>query len=162
MSNRLTQQLGAMLDAYDVVQRAEATRKRRLETEGLAFLAAFAALRAKLVRPTFEAAGELLRSHGHEFAIREEEFVFEGDGKTSEASITFCITPAGLEKAVAADGARRELSFSTRHYNKTVSVTNGAVPQSGTMAASGYGLAQIDAQLVEDEVLKLVAAIVRA
>src|SRR4051812_2750646 len=161
LSKRLMDELGQMLDAYDVVRRADEARKRRLETEGLAFLAAFAALRAKLVRPTFEAAGELLRSHGHEYTIREEEFVFEGDGKTSEASITFSITPAGLEKAVAADGARRELSLSTRHYNKTVSVTNGAVPQSGTLAAGGYGLAQIDAQLVEDELLKLVAAIVR-
>jgi len=154
-------ELGEMLDAYDVVRRADDARKRRLETEGLAFLAAFAALRAKLLRPTFEAAGEMLRARGHEYVIREEEFVFEADGKTSEAAITLAITPQGLEKALAADGARRELSFSTRHYNKTVSITNGAVPQSGTLAASGYGLGQIDAQIVEDELLKLVAAIVR-
>ena len=150
-----------MLDAYDVVRRADDARKRRLETEGLAFLAAFAALRAKLVRPTFEVAGEMLRARGHEYVIREEEFVFEGEGKTSEASISIAITPAGLEKAAAADNLKRELSFSTRHYNKTVSVVNGAVPQSGSLAASGYSLAQIDAQLVEDELLKLVAAIVR-
>ena len=154
-------ELGEMLDAYDVVRRADDARKRRLETEGLAFLAAFAALRAKLLRPTFEAAGEMLRARGHEYVIREEEFVFEADGKTSEAAITLAITPQGLKKALAADGARRELSFSTRHYNKTVSIVNGAVPQSGTLAASGYGLAQIDVQIVEDELLKLVAAIVR-
>jgi len=157
----MMRELGEMLDAYDVVRRADDARKRRLETEGLAFLAAFAALRAKLLRPTFEAAGEMLRARGHEYVIREEEFVFEADGKTSEAAITLAITPQGLEKAAAADGARRELSFSTRHYNKTVSITNGAVPQSGTLAASGYGLGQIDAQIVEDELLKLVAAIVR-
>jgi hypothetical protein len=161
MSERMRRELGEMLDAYDVVRRADDARKRRLETEGLAFLAAFAALRAKLLRPTFEAAGEMLRARGHEYVIREEEFVFEADGKTSEAAITLAITPQGLEKAAAADGARRELSFSTRHYNKTVSIVNGAVPQSGTLAASGYGLGQIDAQIVEDELLKLVAAIVR-
>jgi hypothetical protein len=156
------QQLGEMLDAYDVVRRADELRKRRVESEGLAFLAAFAELRAKLVRPVFEATGELLRSRGHGFAIHEEEFVFEGDGKTSEATITLRITPAGMETAADNDTPQRELSFSTRHYNRTVRVTNGAVPQSGAMATGGYALGQIDAQLVEEQLLKLVAAIVRS
>jgi hypothetical protein len=163
MSNRLLGELGAMLDAYDVVRRADELRKRRIEAEGLAFLAGFAELRAKLVRPVFEAAGALLKERGHDFAIREEEFVFEGDGKTSEAAIGLRITPAGMETAAQSDVHFRELSFSTRHYNKTVCVTNGAVPQSGSMAgpAGGYALSQVDAQLVEQELLKLVAALVR-
>lgn len=156
------QQLGEMLDAYDVVRRADDLRKRRLESEGLAFLAAFAELRAKLLRPVFEQAGELLRSRGHDFTIREQEFVFEGDGKTTEAAITLRITPAGMEKAADNDTPRRELAFSTRHYNRTVSVTNGAVPQSGAMASGGYALGQIDSQLVEEQLLKLVAGIVRS
>jgi len=162
VSQRLRQQLGEMLDAYDVVRRADDLRKRRVESEGLAFLAAFAELRAKLVRPVFEAAGELLRARGHDFTIREQEFVFEGDGKTSEAAISLHITPVGMEKAAVADGPRRELCFSTRHYNRTVCITNGAVPQSGAMAGSGYALGQIDSQLIEEQLLKLVAAIVRS
>jgi hypothetical protein len=155
-------ELGQMLDAFDVVRRADELRKRRLETESLAFLASFADLRAKLLRPTFEAAGELLRSRGHDYAIREEEFVFEGDGKTREAAISLLITPLGMENAAEADVARRELSFTTRHYNKTVSVINGAAPHTGTMAGGGYTVAQVDAQLVEGELLKLVAALVRS
>jgi hypothetical protein len=161
VSRRLKHELGEVLDAYDVVRNADEARKQRVESEGLAFLAAFAELRAKLVRPVFEAAGEMLKARGHDFAIREEEFVFEGEGKTSEASICLRITPAGLENAAAADSSRRELSFTTRHYNKTVSVVNGAVPQSGSMASGGHTLAQIDAQLVEEELLKLVRALVR-
>jgi hypothetical protein len=164
MSKRLLSELGAMLDAYDVVRRADELRKRRIEAEGLAFLAGFAELRAKLVRPVFEATGALLRERGHDFAIREQEFVFEGDGKTSEAAISLRITPAGMETATASDEHLRELTFCTRHYNKTVSVINGAVPQSGSMAglAGGYALSQINEQLVEQELLKLVAALVRA
>ena len=138
MSKRLLGELGAMLDAYDVVRRADELRKRRLESEGLAFLAGFAELRAKLVRPVFEAAGALLKERGHDFAIREQEFVFEGEGKTSEASISLRITPAGMETAAQSDVHLRELSFSTRHYNKTVSVTNGVASpaRSGTRRAS--------------------------
>jgi hypothetical protein len=164
MSERLLGELGAMLDAYDVVRRADELRKRRIEAEGLAFLAGFAEMRAKLVRPVFESVGGLLKERGHDFAIREEEFVFEGEGKTSEAAISLRITPSGMETATASDVRLRELSFSTRHYNKTVCITNGAVPQSGSMAGAGgsYSLAQVDAQLVEQELLKLVAALVRA
>jgi len=164
VSKRLLGELGAMLDAYDVVRRADELRKRRIESEGLAFLAGFAELRAKLVRPVFEAAGALLKERGHDFEIREQEFVFEGNGKTIEAAIGLRITPAGMETATASDEHLRELSFSTRHYNKTVSIINGAVPQSGSIAgaAGSYALTQIDAQLVEQELLKLVAALVRA
>jgi hypothetical protein len=164
LSQRLLAEVGAMLDAYDVVRRTDEQRKRRIEAEGLAFLAGFAELRGKLVRPMFEAVGALLKSRGHDFAIREEEFVFEGDGKTIEAAIGLRITPAGMETATASDVHLRELLFSTRHYNKTVSVMNGAVPQSGSIAgaAGSYTLSQINAQLVEQELLKLVAALVRA
>jgi hypothetical protein len=164
MSKRLTSEIGAMLDAYDVLRRADQLRKERLKSEELAFLAGFVELRAKVVRPVFEAAGEMLKARGHDFAIREEEFVFEDGGKTHEASISLRITPAGMEGAAASDEHLRELSFSTRHYNKTVSVVNGALPQSGSMAgaAGSLNLSQIDAQLVEDHLLKLVAALVRA
>jgi hypothetical protein len=164
MSQQLLTELGAMLDAYDVVRRADEQRKRRVEAEGLAFLAGFAELRGKLVRPMFESVGALLKSRGHDFAIHEAEFVFEGEGKTTEAAIGLRITPAGMEGATASDVHLRELSLSTRHYNKTVSVMNGAVPQSGSIAgaAGSYALSQIDAHLVEQELLKLVAALVRA
>src|SRR5260221_13614078 len=153
-----------MLDAYDVVRRTDEQRKRRVEAGGLAFLAGFAELRGKLVRPMFEAVGALLKARGHDFTIREDEFVFEGDGKTIEAAIGLRITPAGMETATASDVHLRELLFSTRHYNKTVSVMNGAVPQSGSIAgaAGSYTLSQINAQLVEQELLKLVAALVKA
>src|SRR5205814_9378318 len=133
-------------------------------SEGVAVLAGLAELRAKRVWPACEAAGARLKERGHDFAIREQEFVFEGEGKTSEASISLRITPAGMETAAQSDVHLRELSFGTRHYNKTVCIRNGAVPQSGSIAgaAGGYALSQIDAQLVEQELLKLVAALVRA
>jgi len=162
VSRRLADELGAILDACDVMRRADEQRQKQVESEGLAFLAGFAELRAKVVRPVFEAAGEMLKAHGHDFAIEEHEFVFEADGKTREAAISLRITPAGMEAAAAADARLRELSFTTRHYNKTISIANGAVPQSGSTATGGHVLSQIGAQLVEDHLLKLAAALVRA
>jgi len=164
LSERLQRELAVMLDAFDVARRADEQRKARMKSGELAFLAGFAALRAQVVRPIFEVAGEMLKARGHAFVIREEEFVSEPDGATREAAISLRITPSGLEGAAASDAAHRELALNTRHYNKTVSIVNGALPQSGSMAgaAGGYPLAQIDAQLVEDHVLKLVAALVRA
>ena len=163
MSERLRDELGAMLDAYDGVRRADEQRQRRAESEGLAFLAGFAELRRTVVRPVFEAAGAILKAHGHDFAIAEEEFVFGADGRASEAAIRLVITPAGMASAAPTDAPRRELAFATRQYNRTVCITNGALPQPGSAsgAAGGCTLAQIDAQLVEDHVLKLVAALVR-
>jgi len=115
------------------------------------------------VRPVFEAAGAILKAHGHDFVIAEEEFVFGADGRASEAAIRLVITPAGMASAAPTDAPRRELAFATRQYNRTVCITNGALPQPGSAsgAAGGCTLAQIDAQLVEDHVLKLVAALVR-
>ncbi|HUQ73878.1 MAG TPA: hypothetical protein VM183_04060 [Burkholderiales bacterium] len=163
MSKWMLAEVGAMLDAYDVARRADEIRKQRVEDEGLAFLAGFVELRRTTVRPVFEAAGALLQKHGHAFAIEEEEFVFEGGGGFREAAIRLRITPAGMEKAAASDVHFRELSLTTRHYNKTISITNGAVPQSGSMAglSGGFALSQINAQLVEQEIVKLVAALVR-
>jgi len=146
-----------MLDAYDVARRADELRRRRIEDEGLSFLAGFAELRGTLVRPVFEAAGAALKARGHGFAIHEEEFLFDANGKTREALIALRIAPAGDEHAAPADAQRHQITFSTRYYNKTVCIASGA----GAPGAS-YGVSQIDAQLVEDELIKLVASIVRA
>src|SRR5260221_3086736 len=120
-----------MLDAYDVVRRTDEQRKRRLEAEGLAFLAGFAELRGKLVRPMFEAVGALLKSRGHDFALREEEFVFQGDGKTIQAGIGLRIPPAGMERAPALAGHPAHLFVSPRHYHQTGSVPGHPSPPPG-------------------------------
>src|SRR5256885_17247451 len=76
MSERLLSEVGAMLDAYDVVRRADELRKRRLEAEGLAFLSGFAELRGKLVRPVFEAERALLKSRRHGLGLHRGEVAF--------------------------------------------------------------------------------------
>ncbi len=151
-----------MLDNYESARRADEARKEQARQDEAAFLERFARLRREVVRPVFEAAGEILRCRGHAAIIREVEFDAL-DGKPTEAMIELRVTPAGMEHAANADRHLQELSFSTRHYNRTVCITNGAVPQSGSLAGSqgAHMLGQIDAQLVEEELLKLMAGMVR-
>lgn len=151
-----------MLDSYEEGRRMAEARKQQAREDEAAFLEHFARLRREVVRPVFEAAGAILRSRGHASVIREVEFS-AAVGKPTEALIELRVTPAGMEGAATADLHLQELSFSTRHYNRTVCITNGAVPQSGSLAGSqgAHALAQIDAELVEAELLKLMAGMVR-
>jgi hypothetical protein len=162
MSERLQTELGSMLDDYEAARRTADERKQQAQADEAAFLERFARLRREVVRPVFEAAGEVLRSRGHGSVIREVEFS-ASEGTPTEALIALLVTPAGMEHTASADRHRQELCLSTRHYNRIVCITNGAVPQSGSLAG-GQGthtVAQIDTQLVEDELLKLMAGMVR-
>lgn len=161
MTHDLRAGLGTLLDQYDETRRVAQARKDQVSADHSLFLQQFAELRRDVLRPVFEAAGAILRERGHESTIQEEEFTAQAAGKTDEAGIVFRIAPAGMEKAAPADDHLRALSFTTRHYNKTVSIRNGGVPYEGAAAKSGYALARINAQLVEGEVLKLMTALVR-
>lgn len=159
MSDRLSHELGAVLDRYDSVLRTAELRARQSRDEEEAFLTRFSELARSVVLPVFEAAGGILLRRGHEFRITQDRFATEGGGKTVEASIELRILPAGMDRAP--DEERCALAFTTRHYSKTVSVRNGAVPYEGAAGSkSVYPLDKIDQQLVEEEVLRLTRALV--
>lgn len=163
MTNQLRERLGALLDAYDETRRTAQLRKEEAVAGGVRFIEQFAALRRDVVRPLFEALGEALKARGHGFSIREEEFAAHAGGRSTEAGIVLYVTPAGMEKPAPADEDLRALSFTTRHYNRMVCVRNGAAPHEGSLAGAkgAYPLAKIDAQLVEDEIIKLMTALIR-
>ena len=119
-----------------------------------AFLARFAQLRRDVVRPVFDEVLPILRGRGHLCEIHEEEFAARPGGVSTEASIRLRLAPAGLPRPASAD-EHRELSFSTRSVSRTVTILNGAAPH------GSEDIGSIDAERVEDEVLKLLAATVR-
>lgn len=162
MSVNLRAGLRALLDQFDDTRRAAQAQKDQAAADGALFLAQFAELRRKVVRPVFEEAGAMLAERGHQFSIHEEEFVSAEAGKTSEASIVLRIAPAGTDQAARDAGDIRALAFTTRHYNKTISVRNGAMPYEGAGSKSAYAPTGITTQLVEEEVLKLMTALVNA
>jgi hypothetical protein len=162
MSERLRQQLGVLLDQYDTAQRAAESHLQKVKADDALFLAQFDALRREVLRPIFESAGALLEARGHGFRITEAQFRGQDGGQTVEAAIELHIAPAGTETLPQAHDHLRALSFATRHYNKTVCIRNGAAPHEGTLAGAkgAFPLEKIDTQLVEDELLKLMASMV--
>ena len=162
MSAQLRDGLGALLDQYDETRRAARARSDQAAADGTTYLAQFAELRRAVVRPAFEAVGAMLAERGHRFSLHEEEFAAPGADKTlSEAAIVLRVTPAGMEESGPGNDDKRSLSFTTRHYNRTVSVRNGAVPYEGSGSKSSLPIERITMQLVEEEVLKLMAVLVR-
>ena len=162
MSAELRAGLGALLDQYDETRRAAQARSDQAAAASTIYLKQFAELRRAVVRPVFEAVGAMLAERGHRFSIHEEEFAAPAAGETSrEAAIVLRVLPVDMDEPAPGTDDRRSLSFTTRHYNKTVSVGNGAVPHEGSGSKSGLPIERVTVQLVEEEVLKLMAVLVR-
>ena len=162
MADPLRIALGKMLDEYDERRRGDLAREQQVRDEDAAFLAQFAELRRNVVRPVFEAAGAMLAERGHEFSISEDEFAVGEGGKVTEAGISLHIVPSGMSSRLHADDHGRSLSFSTRHYNKTVWINSGVAMNAGGVAGSkgAFPLARIDRPRVEEELLKFVAGVI--
>jgi multidrug efflux pump subunit AcrA (membrane-fusion protein) len=163
VADDLRLELGKLLDQYEDKRRTVEERRQQVKTDEDAYQKAFADLRIQVIRPVFDAAGAILKARGHDFVISEDEHAGEPAGKTREAVISMQIMPAGMEKSTQANAPFPSLSFITRHYNKTVCVrASNAVPKlNGTASPRGdYQLAQIDKELVQAELLKLIAGIV--
>jgi hypothetical protein len=160
MEDPLREQLGKMLDQYDARRRADAARERKMKEDDALFLTRFIELSRTVIRPLFETAGALLAERGHGFTISEQEFAVGEGSKVTEAGISFSIVPSGMESPIYADHAR-SLSLTTRHYNKTVWINAGRSLDPGGVAGSkgAYPLERIDRQLVEEELVKFVAAV---
>lgn len=160
MSERLSRELGAVLDRYDSALRAAELRAQQVRHEGEIFLERFAEVVRSVILPVFEAAGGILRQRGHDFRIARDGFAADGSGEAAEASIQLSIARAGPDRAP--DDDRSRLTFSTRHYSRMVSIRNGAAPHEGSAGAKGvYSLEAIDQQMVEEEVLRLMTALVK-
>jgi hypothetical protein len=160
MADHLRDELSKMLDQYDERRRGDLAREQKAKDDDALFLTRFAELRRSVVRPVFEAAGALLAERGHGFTISEQEFSVGEGNKPTEAGISFTIVPSGMESPLYADHAR-SLSLTTRHYNKTVWLSAGRPLDAGGVAGSkgAYPLERIDKQLIEEELVKFVAAI---
>jgi hypothetical protein len=152
MADYLRDELGKLLNQYDEQRRATLAREQKVRDEDALFVAQFAELRRGVIRPALEAAAALLAQRGHIASITEQEFSVAEGGKVSEAWIALRIVVSG-----AKDESARSLSFSTRHYNKTVWI-NAGKPLEGSKGT--YPMEKIDRRRVEEELVQLVAGVV--
>lgn len=157
-------ELGRMLDEYDAVRAAAERSRRQAQADDVLFLQRFSELRRSVLRPAFEGGGVVLNERGHGFRISEAEYALDPSGKSTEASIAFHIVPGDLAPAPQADDRTRSLTVTTRHYNRSVSVIGGEYAAAGGLAGSkgSYDLERITPELIEGELLKLVARIFKA
>jgi hypothetical protein len=161
MTDHLRNELGRMLDEYDERRRSVLEQEQKVRDSDALFLTQFAELRRTVVRPVFEAAGAMLAERGHAFAISEEEFSSGSGRQATEAGISIRIVPSGSKAPLHDDGHAQSLSVTTRHYAKTVWINAGAGNAGGVAGSKGaYPLERVDRQLVEEELLKFVRAIV--
>ena len=152
MADYLRDELGKLLNQYDEQRRATLAREQKVRDEDALFVAQFAELRRGVIRPAFEAAAAMLAQRGHIASITEQEFSVAEGSKVSEAWIALRIVVSG-----AKDESARSLSFSTRHYNKTVWI-NAGKPLEG--AKGTYALEKIDRPRVEEELVRFVAGVI--
>jgi hypothetical protein len=116
------------------------------------FPADFARLKLSVIRPTFEAIGNILKERGHEFNISEEP-----GGK-----ISMHIVPAGVNKSIHPYDWFPTFSYFGAPYTKTVG-SHGRNMRPNSEPASGsrgdYKPAQISKEIVEKELMKFVGEI---
>ena len=162
MSDHLRDTLGKMLDQYDERRRGDVARELKEKADAALFLVEFADLRRDVIRPVFEAAGQMLESRGHRYSISETEFTGGDAGRITEAGISMRIIASGTRAPLHED--QRSLTIATRHYNKTVWINSGEAPNAGGIAGAkgAYALEKISRQLVEEELLGFVAKVVAA
>jgi len=158
MSDSLRAELGKVLDRYDEQRRAALAREEKVRDEDAQFLAQFAGLRRSVVRPAFEIAAAMLAERGHRASITEHELSVGADSKVAEAAISLHVAAAAAPGA-GQHAPARSLSISTRHYNRTVAIDAGR-PMEG--AKGTYVLEKLDPRLVEEELVKFVAAMAAA
>lgn len=162
MSDHLKKELSKVLDEYDARRRTDEARVRKAKDDDARFLAQFAELRRAVLRPVFEAAGEILAARGHRFSIAEEEFSVGSGGKVTEAAISLVVAPAGTDVSARDGDHARTFSVSTRHYNKSIWINAGAAMNVGGIAGSkgAYPLERIDERFIEEELVRFVSGVV--
>jgi hypothetical protein len=162
MADHMRDAVMKLLDAYDARRRSDAEREQKAKEDAARFLTDFAELRRSVIRPVFEAAGQMLEERGHRYSIVEQELVPGAGGSINEAGITMRIVASGTKAPLHED--RSSLSITTRHYNKTVWINSGEAQRSGGIAgaAGAFALDKVTRQLVEDEVIAFVARVVAA
>lgn len=160
MADHLRESLTRLLDDYEARRRGEREREQKAKDEESGFLADFGEVRRTLIRPLFETVAGLLEERGHRASIMEQEFAAGSAGRIAEAGITLRIVPSGTKAPLHED--QRSLSFTTRHYNRTVWINSGESAGSGGLAGAkgAYALERVNRQLVEEELVAFVGRVV--
>lgn len=152
MSEEQNLKMGKALDQFTGMRGLEAESKLHSKTVEDDFPGDFARLKLSVIRPTFEAVGNMLKERGNEFNISEEP-----GGK-----ISIHIVPAGVNKSIHPYDWFPTFSIFGAPYTKTVGLHGRNMrPNSEPVSGSrgDYKPAQISRELLEKELMKFIGEI---
>jgi hypothetical protein len=152
MAENLNPKLGQSLDLFTGKRDAGTGAKLQSKATVDDFPGDFAKLKLSVIRPAFEAVGNMLRERGHEINISED-----AGGK-----ISIHIVPAGVKKSIHPYDWYPTLSFFGAPFTRTIGL-HGRNARRNSDSASGprgeYRPSQVNEEMVEKELMKFVAEI---
>jgi hypothetical protein len=152
--------LANLLTRYDEEQSEARKNAQATKTEQEELLNSFGQLRQKVIRPVMEDIGAVLKTHGHDYKIVEEDASTDDQGKQKDALISMYIFPSGAgAKATTIELCNfPRISFSPDSYWRRVIVhsSNMTPTRGGSSGGRGeYSVSQVTSELVEKELVKL-------
>lgn len=150
MTDKPDTQLHQALDRFSGTAAPRGQPRHSADTDD--FPGEFAALKLRIIRPTFEKIGALLTERGHDVSVSEEP-----NGK-----ISIHIVPAGVSRSIHAYDWFPTLTFFGVPYSKTVGLQgcNARRNSEGSSGSRGdYKPAQVSAELVEKELMRFIGEI---
>jgi hypothetical protein len=152
MAEDVNSKPGQALDPFTGKRNAATGGKPQSRTAVDDFPGDFAKLKLSVIRPAFEAVGNMLRERGHEINISED-----AGGK-----ISIHIVPAGVKKSLHPFDWYPTLSFFGAPFTRTIGL-HGRNARRNSDSASGprgeYRPSQVNKEIVEKELMKFVGEI---
>jgi hypothetical protein len=144
--------MGKALDRFTGTRGPGAGKKLQGGPGEDAFPGEFARLKLTVIRPAFEAIGNLLRERGHEYNLSEEP----------GGRISIHIVPAGVSKSIHPYDWFPTFSLFSTSHTKTIGL-HGRNMRPNSEASSGlrgdYKPEQINKETVEKELMKFIGEI---
>jgi hypothetical protein len=155
MREETKEKLKSILNDYkhkqlDFLRQHELTKTERKE-----FLDAFNKKVNEMIRPCFEELGKLLKSRGHGFEITQKNELQDLHGNTQSAHIRLELLPNGSR---ANAGKRPTISFIANSVRKEVWTEVSTIMSGCAGQRSSYSLDEITEEVVEEEVLSVLAS----
>ena len=147
--------LTGILNGFDANQDANKKETARRNGEHEAFLMQFAAKAKSVIRPAMEAVGELLKTRGHDYEIRERDETREDDGRQQNALIEFRVYPKGQRPSYSDEHHCPHVTLAADGKNKIQIYESTMMPDRGGSAggAGEYDLQEITAAVVEKHIV---------
>ncbi|MBW2410478.1 MAG: hypothetical protein JRF72_11820 [Deltaproteobacteria bacterium] len=157
MKNQTKLELEALLDSYRRKQQEAKKKQEQEQYELELYLDDFRDLRENVIRPVMEETGDILKQHGHDYKIKEQEYAVDKKAFAVEARIEFKIFPRTTQEEFYAEN-HPSVMFSSDTASLKVKVHGSYVMperRGERELIRAYGISDITSDVVEKEILDI-------